>query len=97
MHRLVFFLINKISNYIFFSFLCVDSGFQDRVSLCSPGCPGSHSVGQAGLELKRSTCLCLPSAGNKGVRHHCLVPTIFSRRDGRNRDKKEAETKKIMT
>jgi hypothetical protein len=26
--------------------------FQDWVSLCSPGCPGTHSVGQAGLELR---------------------------------------------
>jgi hypothetical protein len=26
--------------------------FQDRVSLCSPGCPGTHSVNQAGLKLK---------------------------------------------
>jgi hypothetical protein len=25
--------------------------FWDRVSLCSPVCPGTHSVGQAGLEL----------------------------------------------
>jgi hypothetical protein len=25
--------------------------FQDRVSLCSPGCPGTHTVDQAGLEL----------------------------------------------
>jgi hypothetical protein len=24
----------------------------DRVSLCSPGCPGTHFVDQAGLELK---------------------------------------------
>jgi hypothetical protein len=24
---------------------------RDRVSLCSPGCPGTHSVDQAGLEL----------------------------------------------
>jgi hypothetical protein len=31
------------------SFLLV---FQDRVSLCSPGCPGTHSVDQAGLELR---------------------------------------------
>ena len=30
-------------------FLCV---FWDRVSLYSPGCPGTHSVGQAGLELR---------------------------------------------
>jgi hypothetical protein len=26
--------------------------FQDRVSLCYPGCPGTHSVDQAGLELR---------------------------------------------
>jgi hypothetical protein len=26
--------------------------FLDRVSLCSPGCPGTHSVDQAGLVLR---------------------------------------------
>jgi hypothetical protein len=26
--------------------------FRDRVSLCSPGCLGTHSVDQAGLELR---------------------------------------------
>ena len=26
--------------------------FRDRVSLCSPGCPGTHSVDQADLELR---------------------------------------------
>jgi hypothetical protein len=26
--------------------------FRDRVSLCSPGCPGTHYVDQAGLELR---------------------------------------------
>jgi hypothetical protein len=31
---------------LFFFFL------QDRVSLYSPGCPGTHSVDQAGLELR---------------------------------------------
>jgi hypothetical protein len=28
------------------------SFFRDRVSLCSPGCPGTHSVDQAGLKLR---------------------------------------------
>jgi hypothetical protein len=28
---------------------------QDRVSLYSPGCPGSHSVDQAGLELRNAS------------------------------------------
>jgi hypothetical protein len=29
----------------------------DRVSLCSPGCPGAHFVNQAGLEF-RAAYLC---------------------------------------
>jgi hypothetical protein len=39
--------------------------------LCSPGCPGTHFVDQAGLEL---TEICLPlswSLGFKGVGHNC--------------------------
>jgi hypothetical protein len=35
-------------NFLF----CFVLFFQDRVSLCSPGCPGTHSVDQAGLELR---------------------------------------------
>jgi len=31
------------------SFICL---FRDRVSLCSSGCPGTHSIDQASLELK---------------------------------------------
>jgi hypothetical protein len=34
--------------FFFFFFL----GFRDRVSLCSPGCPGTRSVDQAALELR---------------------------------------------
>jgi hypothetical protein len=36
--------------FSFFSFLV----FRDRVSLCSPGCPGTHFVDQAVLELRNS-------------------------------------------
>jgi hypothetical protein len=36
--------------------------FQDSVSLCSPGCPGTHSADQAGLELPASAP---PSTGIK--------------------------------
>ena len=36
--------------YYFWVFLFLV--FQDRVSLCSPGCPGTHFVEQAGLELR---------------------------------------------
>jgi hypothetical protein len=38
--------------YTFFAVVVVFVVFQDRVSLCSPGCPGTHSVDQPGLELK---------------------------------------------
>jgi hypothetical protein len=47
---------------------CLVLFFRDRVSLCSPGCPETHSVDQVGLELE-ICCLCLPGAGIKGVRH----------------------------
>jgi hypothetical protein len=38
--------------FFFFLFFSVFRVFGDRVSLCSPGCPGTHSVDQAGLELR---------------------------------------------
>jgi hypothetical protein len=41
---------NSVLTYIKFIFYFF--GFQDRVSLCSPGCPGTHSVDHAGLELR---------------------------------------------
>jgi hypothetical protein len=34
--------------------------FQFRVSLCSSDCPGTHSVDQAGLELRIHLSLSLP-------------------------------------
>jgi hypothetical protein len=39
-----------ILNFFCFCFLFVF--FQDRVSLYNPGCPGTHSVDQAGLKLR---------------------------------------------
>ena len=33
-------------------FVCLFVCFWDRFSLCSPGCPGTYSVNQAGLELR---------------------------------------------
>jgi hypothetical protein len=37
--------------FLFFGFFGFGF-FRDRVSLYSPGCPGIHSVDQAGLELR---------------------------------------------
>jgi hypothetical protein len=44
-HTLYIFLCVCFFFFFFFFFLV----FRDRVSLCSPGCPGTHSVDQAGL------------------------------------------------
>jgi hypothetical protein len=60
-------------NVFFFFFLV----FQDRVSLYSPGCPGAHFVDQAGPDLRNPACLCLLSAGIKGVHHHARLLMYF--------------------
>jgi hypothetical protein len=50
-------LANKLPFRVFFVLFCFCFFvclfvFRDRVSLCSPGCPGTHSLDQAGLELR---------------------------------------------
>ena len=42
-----------------------------------PGWPRTHSVDQAGLELTKSACLCLPSARIQGMRHHARLFSLF--------------------
>jgi hypothetical protein len=42
---------------LFCFFVCFCFCFRDRVSLCSPGCPGTHSVDQAGFELRNPPVL----------------------------------------
>jgi hypothetical protein len=45
------FLMNHLACFLSFFFFGGgwEEGFRDRVSLCSPGCPGTHFVDQAGL------------------------------------------------
>jgi hypothetical protein len=45
--------------------------FRDRVSLCSPGCPETHSVDQAGLELRNPSASASQVLGLKSWGHHC--------------------------
>jgi hypothetical protein len=45
----VYFVYKRTYVVTFFVCFCF---FQDRVSLCSPGCPGTHSIDQAGLKLR---------------------------------------------
>jgi hypothetical protein len=47
-------------SFSFFFFFLV---FQDRVSLCSPGCPGTHSVDQADFIVLLLLLLLLPGQG----------------------------------
>jgi hypothetical protein len=49
----------------FLSFFVCLFVFQDRVSLCSPGCPGTHFVDQAGLELRNPPVSASPVLGLK--------------------------------
>jgi hypothetical protein len=50
-------------SFLFFLLLLFWGGWgvRDRVSLCSPGCPETHSVDQAGLKLRN------PPASASGV------------------------------
>jgi hypothetical protein len=48
--------------------------FQDRVSLCTPGCPGTHFVDQAGLKLRN-----LPASASQvlGLKVCATTPSLF--------------------
>jgi hypothetical protein len=45
-------ILNIVTSFFVCLFVFVCLFFQDRVSLYSPGCPGTHFVDQAGLELR---------------------------------------------
>jgi hypothetical protein len=48
--------------------------FQDRVSLCSPGCPGTYCIDQAGLKLRN-----LPASASQvlGLKACATMPRFF--------------------
>jgi hypothetical protein len=50
--------------------------FQDRVSLYSPGCPGTHSVDQAGLELRN-----LPASASQVLGLKACATTAWQKED----------------
>jgi hypothetical protein len=57
-------------------FVCLFLFFRDRVSLCSPGCPGTHSVDQAGpLELRNP-----PASASRvlGLKACATTPGLYS-------------------
>ena len=57
--------------------LCLVLFFPDRVSLCRPGCPGTHSIDKAGLELRDLPSSFSPSTGIKGVCHYHLAGKMW--------------------
>jgi hypothetical protein len=52
-------ILDSLAFFVWLVF-CFVFVFQDWVSLCSPGCPGTHSVPQAGLKLRN-----LPASASK--------------------------------
>jgi hypothetical protein len=67
--------LHMLSEFGHCSFCFCFCFFGDRVSLCSPGCPGTHSVDQAGLELRNPPASASRMLGLKAcatnARGHC--------------------------
>jgi hypothetical protein len=57
-----------------FCFVFVFVVFQDMVSLYSPGCPGTHFVDQAGLELRNLLASAFPVLGLKACATTPCIP-----------------------
>jgi hypothetical protein len=51
--------------------------FQDKVSLYSPGCPGTHSVNQAGLKLRNPPVFAPQVLGLKACATTALLEDSF--------------------
>jgi hypothetical protein len=56
-------------------FVCFIMVFLDRVSLCNPGCPGTHFVDQAGLELRN-----LPTSASRVLGLKVCTTTAWLRK-----------------
>jgi hypothetical protein len=63
-----------VLNEFFTDFLFFGWFFRDRVSLYSPGCPGTHFVDQAGLKLRN-----LPASASRvlGLKTCATTPGMF--------------------
>jgi hypothetical protein len=66
---LLLLLVFPSEQRLFFFFLV----FQDRVSLYSPGCPGTHSVDQAGLKLRNPPA---PASQVLGLKACATTPSL---------------------
>jgi hypothetical protein len=71
----LFFIIIKSFPSCSFALFCFV--FRDRVSLYSPGCPGTHFVDQAGLELRNLPATASRVLGLKACNTTPGFPSIF--------------------
>jgi hypothetical protein len=67
-----------VNYYYYFTFIFIFWFSRDRVSLCSQPWLSWNALCRPGWpRTQKSACLCLPSAGIKGVRHHALLVNYF--------------------
>jgi hypothetical protein len=67
-------------------FVCVFF-FQDRVSLYSPGCPGTHFVDQAGLELRNLPAFAFQVLGLQAYATIARLVVMFYRKKERKKER----------
>jgi hypothetical protein len=77
------------------AFVILSGLFQDTVSLCSPGCPGTHSVDQAGLELTEIH-LPLPPSQVLGLKACTNSQLISNSLIGSNSSTQKAKTGRLQ-
>jgi hypothetical protein len=83
----------KIKPMTFFLFFFFGFVFRDRVSRYSPGCPGTHFVDQAGLELRNP----LASASALGVLglKACTTTARLKTHDFQERNKRDLNSPRV--
>jgi hypothetical protein len=70
------FLSNDFIGFVLFCFVLF---FRDKVSLCNPGDPGTHSVDQAGLELRSPPASASQVLGLKACATTAQLTLLFFR------------------
>jgi hypothetical protein len=78
---LVLFVCFSLST-VFFLFVCLFVVFRGSVSLYSSGCPGTHFVDQAGLEIRNLPASASQMLGLKACATTTAGPAMCFKREG---------------